>query len=102
MHGVSFDEPNLHLSRYRKRDRLEGAWGGAIRGVQRIVSDDEKSFIEIVENPDGTYSMQRFAKKFDAEEAAEYVIRLTPNPEGRFSDPMVAASEARRLLEMKA
>ena len=70
-----------------------------MKKIERIASSDEKKFIEILQKEDGSYALQRFARKYDREEESEYEIRELPDPEGKFADLSTAIDEAKRLLK---
>ena len=69
-----------------------------MKKIKRIVSGNGKTFVDIVEHQDGSYSLQCFVWKFDAEESKEYLIRSLPDPTGRFADLASAVCEAKRLM----
>lgn len=69
-----------------------------MKKVQRVDSSDHRFFMEVIENVDGTFSLQRFARKHDPEEQVDYVIRDLPDPIGRFSNLDAAVNEAQRSL----
>ena len=70
-----------------------------MKKVERIASKDEKNFIHVLEQEDGSFSLQKFVKKYDSEEDSEYEIRVLPDPDGKFADLSTAIAEAERLLK---
>lgn len=68
---------------------------------ERVFSDTGEKIIEVVQDSDGSYMLQKFVRKYDTEEAGFYEVRELPNPIGRYGDFSSAVKEAKRVLGVK-
>lgn len=69
---------------------------------ERVFSDCGKRIIELVQDRDGSYLLQKFVRKYDSEEEKFYEVRELPDPSGRFGDFPSAVKEAKRMLRVSA
>ncbi len=67
--------------------------------LKRIVSKNNKKFIDVIKSENGFYELQQYIKKFDPEEESDYEIRELPGPTGIYGDLDTAINEAERLME---
>ncbi|MEM9103699.1 MAG: hypothetical protein AAGB12_15425 [Pseudomonadota bacterium] len=68
--------------------------------IERVSSESGNQFIDIVQADDGSYMLHQFVRKFDPEEEQYYVIRISPDPAGKFGDLTVAFSEAKKIMAL--
>lgn len=71
-----------------------------MKSIEKIKACDNKTFIEILEEAEGVFSLRKFINRYDVEEEVEYTIRQKPDPSGKYGDLKTAKKEARRLLMM--
>ena len=69
--------------------------------IKRFSKEDDKVSIEIHESEEGSFVLQKYVQKYDAEEEVFYEVRLTPDPAGLFGDIDSATQEAKVLLGLK-
>lgn len=65
---------------------------------ERVFSYTGEQIIEIVQDSDGSYTLNKFVRKYDTEEEKFYEVRELPNPTGRYGDLSSAVKEAKRVL----
>jgi len=73
-----------------------------MKKIKRVTSSDGKKLVDVLQEKDGSYSLQRFTRKYDSEEDCEYEIRELPYPEGKFAGLSTAIDAAKRILKTYA
>ena len=66
----------------------------------KIYAEDRNSFIEIVEERQGVFSLHKYVQRYDEEEDVSYTLRSIPNPGGKYGSEEIARQNAIRLIRL--
>lgn len=67
--------------------------------LKRIVSDDKRVIIDVVESSSGGFELHQYSNKYDPEEEVFYEVRVLPGPSSKFGDLESAVIEAQNIVE---
>ncbi len=66
----------------------------------RVYSESGSRILEVVKGEDGLFTLQEFARRYDAEEEITYEIKVESNYSSKFDDFDIALKEAKRLISL--